>query len=310
MHAKTLSAGQNGGEVLLAPASLSVDESTSITRTQGPSEGDRGSSAPRASQRSGRWSADEQLLFLHGLKVFGKGRWKKIRTFLPFRSLIQIKSHAQKVMKRVEAGDDIFAPYTANICQVEALLVKAQQAALLDPTSIKVVPSKVPIAVNSAVRIDDELMRKKHLTAHAPMKLVLSCATKDDRFRFTVGDCKERNVTKHATIYRTTLGSNSKLGSGFTFAFLPTTSQNESKEDSVINCCRSDSMISSATATTTDTEGYKPSAICVTPLRTKGKGEDEMAAEVLCGLSGLAAAAAKRSEVDQREYLPSYLVSP
>jgi hypothetical protein len=37
------------------------------------------------SQRSGRWSPDEKLLFLHGLKVFGKGRWKKIRTFLPTR---------------------------------------------------------------------------------------------------------------------------------------------------------------------------------------------------------------------------------
>ena len=37
------------------------------------------------SQRSGRWSQDEKLLFLHGVMVYGKGRWKKIRTFLPAR---------------------------------------------------------------------------------------------------------------------------------------------------------------------------------------------------------------------------------
>ena len=40
------------------------------------------------SQRSGRWSQDEKLLFLHGLLVYGKGRWKKIRTFLPERLVI------------------------------------------------------------------------------------------------------------------------------------------------------------------------------------------------------------------------------
>ena len=35
--------------------------------------------------KHGRWSPEEKLLFLHGLQLFGKGRWKKIRTFLPLR---------------------------------------------------------------------------------------------------------------------------------------------------------------------------------------------------------------------------------
>ena len=76
----------------------------------------------RASSRSGRWTPDEKLLFLHGLKLYGRGRWKKIRQFLPTRSLIQIKSHAQKVLKRDEVGDDIFSPLTANKDKVEILL--------------------------------------------------------------------------------------------------------------------------------------------------------------------------------------------
>lgn len=35
--------------------------------------------------KHGRWSPEEKLLFLHGLKLFGRGRWKKIRAFLPLR---------------------------------------------------------------------------------------------------------------------------------------------------------------------------------------------------------------------------------
>ena len=40
---------------------------------------------PRAPQRVGRWTMDEKLLFLYGLRKFGKGRWKKISVYLPDR---------------------------------------------------------------------------------------------------------------------------------------------------------------------------------------------------------------------------------
>ena len=34
---------------------------------------------------TGHWSPEEKLLFLHGLKQFGRGRWKNIKTFLSTR---------------------------------------------------------------------------------------------------------------------------------------------------------------------------------------------------------------------------------
>jgi len=36
-------------------------------------------------QRTGRWTLDEKILFLYGLKKFGKGRWKKMSVYLPNR---------------------------------------------------------------------------------------------------------------------------------------------------------------------------------------------------------------------------------
>lgn len=38
-----------------------------------------------AKNRTGRWSLDEKILFLFGLRKFGKGRWKKISIYLPDR---------------------------------------------------------------------------------------------------------------------------------------------------------------------------------------------------------------------------------
>lgn len=76
-------------------------------------------------QRTGRWTPDEKILFLYGLKRFGKGRWKKMSVYLPHRSLVQIKSHAQKVLKRMEAGENVFRRLEENYSLVDNLVVQA-----------------------------------------------------------------------------------------------------------------------------------------------------------------------------------------
>lgn len=42
-------------------------------------------STTTSKQRTGRWTPDEKILFLYGLKRFGKGRWKKMSVYLPHR---------------------------------------------------------------------------------------------------------------------------------------------------------------------------------------------------------------------------------
>jgi len=93
------------------------------------------------SVRTGRWTPDEKILFLYGLKTFGKGRWKKMSCFLPYRSLVQIKSHAQKVLKHQQAGENIFRRLEENYQEIDNLVVQAarqrDRAGMIINTSTK-----------------------------------------------------------------------------------------------------------------------------------------------------------------------------
>jgi len=108
--------GKNASVTLPAPPIVPYSTSTMSTDTTADT------SNRSRSSRSGRWTPDEKLLFLHGLHIFGRGRWKKIRQFLPTRTLIQIKSHAQKVLKREQAGNDIFTPLRNNKSRIKELI--------------------------------------------------------------------------------------------------------------------------------------------------------------------------------------------
>lgn len=47
-----------------------------------------------------RWSAEEHKLFLQGIMLYGKD-WKKMQPLIKTRSLVQIRTHAQKVFKKI-----------------------------------------------------------------------------------------------------------------------------------------------------------------------------------------------------------------
>ena len=52
---------------------------------QSPSTSRASTKNRSADKRVGRWSLDEKILFLYGLRKFGKGRWKKMSMYLPDR---------------------------------------------------------------------------------------------------------------------------------------------------------------------------------------------------------------------------------
>ena len=51
-------------------------------------------------ETSGRWTPEEHRLFLEGVLQFGRD-WKRIQALIRTRSLVQIRTHAQKVFKKV-----------------------------------------------------------------------------------------------------------------------------------------------------------------------------------------------------------------
>lgn len=53
----------------------------------------------------GRWTQEEHAIFLQGLQKYGKS-WKKISQMIPTRTLVQIRTHAQKYLQKKQWHDD------------------------------------------------------------------------------------------------------------------------------------------------------------------------------------------------------------
>ena len=49
---------------------------------------------------TGRWTCEEHVLFLKGLEMHGKG-WKKIAKLIKTRTVVQIRTHAQKYFQKL-----------------------------------------------------------------------------------------------------------------------------------------------------------------------------------------------------------------
>lgn len=56
--------------------------------------------ASRLGKSTGRWTSKEHVLFIEGLKIYGKN-WKKVESFIGTRTGTQIRSHAQKFFNRI-----------------------------------------------------------------------------------------------------------------------------------------------------------------------------------------------------------------
>lgn len=61
----------------------------------GSSSAGGGEAGGDGKESTGRWTREEHLLFIKGLEMYGKG-WKKIAGLIKTRTVVQIRTHAQK----------------------------------------------------------------------------------------------------------------------------------------------------------------------------------------------------------------------
>jgi len=73
-----------------APATVTMATATSATSGTTGAQG----------ENTGRWTAEEHRLFLQGLDQHGKG-WKKIASLIKSRTVVQIRTHAQKYFQKL-----------------------------------------------------------------------------------------------------------------------------------------------------------------------------------------------------------------
>lgn len=74
------------------------------------------------------------------------------------RSLVQIKSHAQKVLKRLESGENVFRRLEENYGIVDTLIVQAakQRDSMALPADSKSLAAKRKLQANKTERIESE----------------------------------------------------------------------------------------------------------------------------------------------------------
>ena len=57
---------------------------------------------------TGRWSNDEHAVFVRALKLYGRD-WKAIQQLIPTRSMVQVRTHAQKYLAKLgKVGGQVF----------------------------------------------------------------------------------------------------------------------------------------------------------------------------------------------------------
>jgi len=83
-----------------ATKASSKKKKSQVTVTMATAANAQSGSQGSQGENTGRWTAEEHRLFLQGLELHGKG-WKKIAGLIKSRTVVQIRTHAQKYFQKL-----------------------------------------------------------------------------------------------------------------------------------------------------------------------------------------------------------------
>eukprot|EP00536_Pseudo-nitzschia_multiseries_P019250 jgi/Psemu1/59685/gm1.59685_g len=108
MNSHTAIASTTATANATATATATTTATTTATATTTTTTKKKFKSKPTKRTSIGRWETWERFEFLRGLRKHGRGHWKKIGESIPTRSTVQVKTHAQVMLKKQEQGTNIF----------------------------------------------------------------------------------------------------------------------------------------------------------------------------------------------------------
>ena len=99
------SAGGDATDSTLHPIDSFHDQPNHLSNLSDNGSSHKKKSSPKKKagsgfENTGRWTSDEHQLFLNGLDSYGK-EWKKIAELIKTRTVVQIRTHAQKYFQKV-----------------------------------------------------------------------------------------------------------------------------------------------------------------------------------------------------------------
>jgi len=96
-----------------SPVSSKSDSALTSQASQGAQavgrKNDQQDDSRNGSEKQGRWNEEEHRLFLQGVEKFGKD-WKQISTVVLTRTVVQIRTHAQKYFLKLEKKQRAIQP--------------------------------------------------------------------------------------------------------------------------------------------------------------------------------------------------------
>lgn len=86
-------------------SSLPTDKSSLSVNHHSSADSEKGKDKKSPKKKTGRWTQSEHEMFVLALRIYGR-EWKKIAEVVKTRTPIQIRTHAQKYLKRLNDSDD------------------------------------------------------------------------------------------------------------------------------------------------------------------------------------------------------------